>query len=269
MNKYRIASIGIMVFLLLPLLIWLVKQILPGGCNRVCPNRNFFGCTVKDVPRPMPNPPCPGAPACPACPNIPACPACPNVNAPVCPACPVCPVCPDVSAPPATTTPPVILDHSTQNTDLTDCQSTVVLPPSPGGLSGVGTSCFVPGKELVVDVMDGPSCINNGRPITISLLNDLEDQSYLINIFPDHTEAWFGGHLYPPNQQSSTPLNPPLDFSKVPIQVVYKLVSDTEIDVYFQGNLIGIFPKPSFPIAKVAFAGCEWTDNYCKFQNIS
>lgn len=165
MNKYRIAAIALLALLLLPILLCMVKWIIPIGCNSICPNRNFFGVTVKDVPRPMPNPPCPAAPACPACPTAPTAPACP-----ACPACPpACPPCsgggtggstPGGSTPPPP--PPPLAEPTTS--DTTQCGAVWDLIPSytsPDGtlyMTFPSTQCLKTGNCMIVEIANSASC---------------------------------------------------------------------------------------------------------------
>jgi hypothetical protein len=132
-----------------------------------------------------------------------------------------------------------------------------MLPPQPGGLYEVATNCFVPGKSLVIDLPS--SCTELSSTLSLMGANGDVD-SWISNIYSTNVDVWAGGHIYPPNNIQNVPINPPLPYTPGGTnQVKYTFVSDTQVDIYFNGAYVASLQKPSFQVAYMAFASCTGT----------
>jgi hypothetical protein len=238
MNVYRLTAVVLGMFLLFLMYSYVVKTC---SCGVNCPNKvSWWQCSAQpgyDIPRPE------------AC-----CPSGDTGKAMDQPS--------GTTSPPTGDTAPVVqLDHNASSTDLNDCSgATIKLPPYDGGMATVGTSCFVPGKSFIVDM---PDC----SPLQLTFLIGNDNDSMLANIYVDHFDNWSGGGIYPPNKVQDAPLVPPLPYPQPTNQFRFTLVSDTQVDVYYNGTKITSLNKPSFPVAWLGIGGiyCQG-DAYGSFQ---
>jgi hypothetical protein len=235
MNTYRISAIILGVLLLL----WVYSKTMQVcGCSVACPNKVSWWqeslSPGQDVPRP--------ATCCP----IPPCPACPAAAA--APASAPAPVSADGT---------VALNKSTTNTNTNDCSgATIKIPPVPGGIAGMPTTCMVPGKSFVVDLGNCTDCPTPGVVVVFAAADGTD---IYIQVSPDNVQTYTGGPgaapYNNPNAQTPIPVSPTLTCAD-PNQFKFTLVSDTQIDIYYNGNKIATTPKPSFQVATIYLSAC-------------
>jgi hypothetical protein len=239
--------------------LWIIKIIFSYCCASNCPNKVWWWQDPldwgpgADIPRP--NECCPP-------------PSSSSASAPA------------ASPPPGAVPPPppvVALDHTATNTNTNDCSgATIKLPPFPNGLTAIPTSCMVPGTCLVVDMN---TCNDNRVHSSLGMYSTDTTAGLLTNVSgnnPAQITSTYGTNqpagsniIYPPTNGPVQPISPPVDYNAAgPNQFRWCLVSDTQLDVYYNGQLLGSVTKPSFPVGFIGYANCSVADTYASFQKI-